>query len=106
MALVDALIVFAVVWIALSVAWLVRERRRLAETARWEARTRALEGGGHVVELVRPGEPAQTVKTIPGDLDWEELGTELAEGMSEAEARAATLNAAVAPPSAPRRRRR
>ena len=106
MALVDALIVFAVVWIALSVAWLVRERRRLAETARWEPRTRALEGGGHVVELVRPGEPAQTVKTIPGDLDWEELGTELAEGMSEAEARAATLNAAVAPPSAPRRRRR
>ena len=106
MALVDALIVFAVVWIALSVAWLVRERRRLAETARWEPRTRALEGGGHVVELVRPGEPAQTVRTIPGDLDWEELGTELAEGMSEAEARAATLNAAVAPPSAPRRRRR
>jgi hypothetical protein len=106
LALVDALIVFAIVWIALSVAWLVRDRRRLAETARWEPRTRALEGGGHVVELVRPGEPAQTVRTIPGDLDWEELGTELAEGMSEAEARAATLNAAVAPPSAPRRRRR
>jgi hypothetical protein len=106
LALLDALIVFAVVWIALSVAWLVRERRRLAETARWEPRTRALEGGGHVVELVRAGEPAQTVRTIPGDLDWDELGTELAEGMSEAEARAAMLNAAVAPPSAPRRRRR
>ena len=106
MALVDALIVFAVVWIALSVAWLVRERRRLAETGRWEPRTRALDEGGHVVELVRPGEPAQTVRTIPGDLGWEELGTELAEGMSEAEAQAATLNAAVAPRSAPRRRRR
>ena len=106
MALLDALILFAVVWLALSVAWLIRQRRRLAETARWEARTRALEGGGHLVELVRPGEPAQEVKRIPADLGWEELGTELAEGMSEAEARAATLNAAVAPPSAPRRRRR
>jgi hypothetical protein len=106
LALLDALIVFAVVWIALSVAWLVRQRRLLAETARWEPRTRALEGGGHVVELVRPGEPAQEVRRIPGDLNWEDLGTELAEGLSEAEARAATLNAAVAPPSAPRRRRR
>ena len=106
MAVLDALILFAVVWIALSVAWLVRQRRRLTQTARWEPRTRALEGGGHVVELVRPGEPAQTVRTIRGDLDWDELGTELAEGMSEAEMRAATLNATVAPPSAPRRRRR
>ena len=106
MALLDALILFAVVWIALSVAWLIRQRRRMIQTARWEPRTRALEGGGHVVELVRPGEPAQTVRTIRGDLDWEELGTELAEGMSEAEARAATLNATVAPRSAPRRRRR
>ena len=78
-------------------------------TARWEARTRALDGGGHVVEIVRVGEPAQEVKRIPGDLDWDALGTELAQGMSEAEARAATLNgvrAAAAPPSAPRRRPR
>jgi hypothetical protein len=108
-ALLDALILFGVVWIALSVAWIVRERRRLAATARWEPRTRALDGGGHVVELVRAGEPPQEVKRIPGDLDWDTLGTELAQGMSEAEARAATLNgarAAAAPPSAPRRRRR
>jgi len=105
-ALLDALILFALVWMALSVAWLIRQRRRTGATARWEARTRALEGGGHVVEIVRPGEPVQEVKRIPGDLGWEELGSELADGMSEAEARAATLNAAVAPPSAPRRRRR
>ena len=109
MALLDLLIVFALVWIALSVAWLVRQRRRLAAGARWEARTRALDGGGHVVEIVCAGEPAQEVKRIPGDLDWDTLGTELAEGMSEADARAATLNgarAAAAPPSAPRRRPR
>jgi hypothetical protein len=105
----DVLILFAVVWVALSVAWLVRQRRRLAASARWEARTRALEGGGHVVEIVCPGEPAQEVRRVPADLDWDTLGTELAEGMSEAEARAATLNgfrAASAPPSAPRRRPR
>ena len=109
MALLDAIILFAVVWVALSVAWLVRERRRAEAVVRWEPRTRALEGGGHVVELVCPGEPAQEVKRIPADLDWDALGSELAEGMSEAEARAATLNgarAAAAPRSAPRRRPR
>ncbi len=106
MALLDLLIVFAVVWIALSVAYVVRQQRRAAEDGPWEARTRALEGGGHVVELYRPGQPVQEVRRISGDLGWEQLGEELAEGMSEAEARAATLNATVAPPSAPRRRRR
>ncbi len=109
MALLDALILCAVVWVVLSVAWLIRQRRRLAAAARWEARTRALEGGGHVVEIVRTGEPAQEVRRLPADLDWDTLGTELAEAMSEAEARAATLNgarAAAAPPSAPRRRPR
>ena len=106
MALLDLLIVFAVVWMALSVAYLIRQRRRAAEETRWEARTRALEGGGHVVELYRPGQPVQEVRRISGDLNWEQLGEELAEGMSEAEARAATLNATVGPPSAPRRRRR
>ena len=106
MAFLDLLILFAIVWMALSVGYVIRQRRRYAETARWEARTRALEGGGHVVELYRPGQPVQEVKRISGDLNWEELGEELAEGMSEAEARAATLNATVGPPSAPRRRRR
>ena len=109
MALINLLFIFLLVWLALSVAWLVRQRRRLVASARWEARTRALDGGGHVVELVCLGEPAQEVKRIPADVDWDTLGTELAEGMSEAEARAATLNgarAAAAPPSAPRRRPR
>ena len=106
MAFLDLLIVFALVWIALSVAYALRQRRRYESTARWEARTRALEGGGHVVELYRPGQPLQEVRRISGDLNWEQLGEELAEGMSEAEARAATLNATVGPPSAPRRRRR
>jgi hypothetical protein len=108
-ALLDALIVFAIIWIALSVAWLVRQRRRPAESARWGERARSPDSGGHVVELVCPGQPPQEVKRIPGDLDWDRLGTELAEGMSEAEARAATLNgarAAAVPPSAPRRRPR
>ena len=106
MVLLDLLILFAVVWIALSVAYVIRQRRRENEDGPWEARTRALEGGGHVVELVRPGEPVQEVTRIRGDLGWEELGSELADGMSEAEARAATLNATVGPPSAHRRRRR
>ncbi len=79
-------------WAALTAAWLLRRRRRELERARWEPRARALEEGGHVVEIVCPGEPAQTVRRIPADLDWEALGTELAEGMAEAEARAATLN--------------
>jgi hypothetical protein len=108
-ALINLLFIFVLVWLVLSVAWLVRQRRRLAASARWEARTRALDGGGHVVEIVRVGEPVQEVKRIPADVDWDTLGTELAEGMSEAEARAATLNgarAAAAPPSAPRRRPR
>ena len=109
MALINLLFIFLLVWLALSIAWLVRQQRRVVATARWEARTRALDGGGHVVEIVRAGEPAQEVKRIPGDLDWDALGTELAQGMSEAEARAATLNgarAAAAPPSASRRRPR
>jgi len=105
-ALSTLFILFLIVWLALSVAYLVRQRTKVDANARWEARTRALEGGGHVVELVRPGEPVQEVTRIRGDLGWEELGSELADGMSEAEARAATLNAAVAPPSGPRRRRR
>jgi len=104
--LLDLLILFAIVWMALSVAYVIRRQRRAAEYNRWEARTRALEGGGHVVELYHPSQPAQVVKRIPGDIGWEQLGEELADGMAEAEARAATLNAAAGPPSAPRRRRR
>ncbi len=96
MAFLDLLIVFVAVWLALAVLWLLRERRRGAALPdRWAPRTRALEEGGHVIELVRRGEPAQPVRRVPGDLDSDRLGDELAEGMSEAEARAATLNAAL-----------
>lgn len=93
MALLDLLLFFLVVWLALSLAWVLRQRRA-ALPDRWEPRTRALREGGHVVELVCRGEPAQVVRRIPGDLDWEQLGTHLAEAMAEAEARAATLNGA------------
>ena len=81
-----------VAWAVLTAAWLLRRRRRALAEARWEPRSRALREGGHVVELVCAGEPPQIVWRIPADLDWDALGTELAEGMAEAEARAATLN--------------
>jgi hypothetical protein len=92
MLLVDLLILFVVAWLVLSVVYVMRRRRAAELDARWEPRARALPEGGHVIELVRPGEPTQTVRRISGDLDWDALGTELAEGMAEAEARAATLN--------------
>jgi hypothetical protein len=92
-ALLDLLLLFLVVWLGLSLAWVLRQRRA-AQPDRWEPRTRALREGGHVVELVCRGEPTQQVRRIPGDLDWEQLGTQLAEAMAEAEARAATLNGA------------
>jgi hypothetical protein len=94
MLVADLLLVAAVAWLALSAAWLLRRRRRALAEARWEPRTRALREGGHVVEIVCPGEPAQEVRRIDGSLGWEELGTQLAEAQAEAEARAATLNAA------------
>ena len=95
MALLDLLIVLVVVWIALSVAWLVRSRREPAALPdRWEPRTRGLDEGGYLVELVCRDEPSQPVRRIAGDLDSDRLGDELAEAMSEAEARAATLNSA------------
>jgi hypothetical protein len=92
-ALLDLLLVLLVVWLAISLAWVLRQRR-YALPDRWEPRTRALREGGHVVELVCRGQPTQGVQKIAGDLDWEQLGTQLAEAMSEAEARAATLNGA------------
>ncbi len=94
MALLDLLIVFVVVWLALSVVWVVRQRREPSLPDRWESRTRALPEGGHLVELVCRGEPTQPVRRLPGDLEADRLGDELAEAMSEAEARAAALNGA------------
>ena len=92
MVVAELVLLAVVVWLALSAAWLLRERRRGLEDARWQARTRALPEGGHVVEIVCPGQPAQEVRRLDRELGWDELGTQLAEAMAEAEARAATLN--------------
>jgi len=69
------------------------ERRRMRR-ARWEVETHALPDGGHRVALHCEGEPPQEVRRLPPGLESDELGDRLAEAMSEAEARAATLNAA------------
>jgi hypothetical protein len=94
MVLADVLLLAAVAWLALSAAWLIRRRGRMTQRSGWTTRTRALQGGGHVVELVCAGEPVQEVRRIESGLDWDDLGTALAEAQAEAEARAATLNAA------------
>jgi hypothetical protein len=91
MVVLDLIVLAALAWIALSIAYLLRRRR--SGQARWRARTRALPEGGYVVELVCPGQPAQEVARIGAGAGWEELGTRLAEAQAEAEARAATLNA-------------
>jgi hypothetical protein len=67
--------------------------RRGAPPVGWRVRQRALREGGFVVELVCRGEPAQEVRRLPAGLPSEQLGDDLAEAVSEAEARAATLNA-------------
>jgi hypothetical protein len=67
--------------------------RRSAPPRRWLVRQRALREGGFVIELVCPGEHPQEVRRLPPGLPSEALGDELAEAVSEAEARAATLNA-------------
>ncbi len=69
------------------------EQRRMRR-ARWQVETHALSDGGHRVELRCEGEPPQEVRRLPPGLESDELGDRLAEAVSEAEARAATLNAA------------
>ncbi len=69
------------------------EQRRMRR-ARWQVETHALSDGGHRVELHCEGEPPQEVRRLPAGLESDELGDRLAEAVSEAEARAATLNAA------------
>jgi hypothetical protein len=54
MAVVEIALVAA--WAVVTVAWLLRRRRRELERARWVPRTRALEEGGHVIEIVCPGD--------------------------------------------------
>ena len=90
-------LIFVVALVALGV-YLAAARKRRLRAARWTPTSRALRSGGHVIELRRAGEPAQLVERIPADVGWEELGDRMAEGMAEAELRAATLNAAQGPP--------
>lgn len=80
--------------LAVPVAYLVwtARSRRARRRGRWQVTTRALREGGHAIELTCPGEPTQLVRQVPADLPSEQLGDEMAEGLAEAEARAATLN--------------
>jgi len=91
------LLIFVVALVALGVYLAAARRRRLAG-ARWAPASRALRGGGHVIELRCPGQPPQLVERIEAGVGWEELGDRMAEGMAEAELRAATLNGALGPP--------
>lgn len=87
--LVELLIVALVLWALVGGVMLLARQALARAKASWRPHTRALPEGGHIVELVCPGEPAQLVRAL-----WDELGTQLAEATAEAEARAATLNAA------------
>ena len=92
------LVLIGVVALVALGLYLAAARRRQLRGARWAVASHALRGGGHVIELRCPGEPPQLVERIPADVSWEELGDRMAEGMAEAELRAATLNAALGPP--------
>jgi hypothetical protein len=68
------------------------QRRQLRE-ARWRSVTHGLPDGGVAVQLECEGEPTLTVRELPADLPAEEFSTLLAEAESEADERAAALNA-------------
>jgi hypothetical protein len=72
-------------------------RQRELQRGRWTVTARSLEEGeaeqGVVVELRRPGSPPQRVALIPASLSSEEFSESLAEARSEAEMKAAALNA-------------
>jgi hypothetical protein len=67
---------------------------RMLERARWHAATRSLPTGDTAVVIEREGETAQTVKVLSSGMPSEEFSDELATAMSEAQAKAAALNAA------------
>jgi len=68
-------------------------QRRQLKQARWRAVTHGLPDGSVAVQLECEGEPALTVRRLPADLAAEEFSSQLAEAESEAEERAAALNA-------------
>jgi hypothetical protein len=77
----------------------LRLRQRELRRGRWIVAVRSLEDGeagqdGVAVELRRPGHRTQRVALIPASLSSEEFSESLAEARSEAEMKAAALNAA------------
>jgi hypothetical protein len=91
----------AAIAVVLAVAaWVfVRLRARELRRGRWSVAVRSLEQGeggedAVAVELRRPGYPSQRVALIPSSLPSDEFSESLAEARSEAEMKAAALNAA------------
>jgi hypothetical protein len=80
-----------------GLAVVARTRRRKLLDARWEVVDRALAGGAVVLELRRPGEHPVEVARIPADTDAATFSDRMAEARSEAEERAAALNASRGP---------
>ena len=85
------LVVIAIGAVPVSVVWSRRltQRRRDAE---WRVAIRAAHQGGTVVELVRPGEPAQRITRL--DPTDEEFSTKLEDARAAALERAVALNVA------------
>jgi len=69
-------------------------RGRSRPAVRWRAAAHGLPSGDTAVVLECEGEPTTTVKVMSGSLPSEEFSDELAQAMSEAQAKAAALNAA------------
>jgi hypothetical protein len=67
---------------------------RSREPVRWRAAAHGLPSGDTAVVLECEGEPTNTVKVLSASLPSEEFSDELAQAMSEAQAKAAALNAA------------
>ena len=73
------------------VAW---ARGRTGPEVRWRAAAHGLPSGDTAVVLECEGEPTNSVKVLSSSLPSEEFSDELARAMSEAQAKAAALNAA------------
>jgi hypothetical protein len=69
-------------------------RGRSRPAVRWRAAAHGLPSGDTAVVLECEGESTSTVTVLSGSLPSEEFSDELARAMSEAQAKAAALNAA------------
>jgi hypothetical protein len=74
--------------------YLTWARGRSREPVRWRAAAHGMASGDTAVVLECEGEPTSTVRVISGALPSEEFSDELAQAMSDAQAKAAALNAA------------